>query len=113
MTGVRDALHALADALADSLEQQTVANAIEESDVCPTPTDGGLREPTNDYVTLEQYARHRGVGRTTVFTWIRSGLPSVKQGGTRRIRVRDADAFLDAGRLAKHRPRTDKRRPAG
>jgi excisionase family DNA binding protein len=53
--------------------------------------------PVGVYLTIEQYAEHRQVGRTTVFQWIALGLPSVKQGRTRRIRCDVADAWLDAG----------------
>ena len=105
---LRDTLRAVADLLADLAEQRAgerdVAPSPEARDVstppCPTPT--------TDYLTPTQYADRRGVSRTTVFGWMRAGLPSVKQGGSRRIRWRDADAFLDAGRLskAKHRRRT-------
>ena len=56
------------------------------------------------YMTVRQYAKHRQVSRTTVFNWISVGLPSIKQGRLRRIRVEVADAWLDAGNasLAKH-----------
>ena len=105
---LRATLRAIADLLADFAEQRAservVAPPPQERDVstppCPTPA--------TDYLTPTQYAERRGVSRTTVFDWIRTGLPSVKQGGSRRIRWREADAFLDAGRLskAKHRRRT-------
>ena len=105
---LRNTLRAVADLLADFAEQRAservVAPSPEARDVstppCPTPA--------TDYLTPAQYAERRGVSRTTVFDWIRTGLPSVKQGGSRRIRWQDADAFLDAGRLskAKHRRRT-------
>jgi hypothetical protein len=49
------------------------------------------------YMTVEQYAEHRQVCRTTAFHWIALGMPSVKQGGTRRVRREDADAWLDDG----------------
>lgn len=49
------------------------------------------------YVTVEQYADHRQVCRTTVFHWMTLGMPSVKQGGTRRIVRHEADAWLDCG----------------
>ncbi len=49
------------------------------------------------YMTVEQFAAHRQVGRTTVFYWLSLGLPSVKQGRTRRIRRDAADPWLDAG----------------
>ena len=49
------------------------------------------------YMTVDQFAHHRQVGRTTVFHWINLGLPSVKQGRTRRIRFDLADKWLDEG----------------
>jgi excisionase family DNA binding protein len=49
------------------------------------------------YMTIEQYADHRQVSRCTVFRWIALGLPSVKQGRTRRIRCDVADDWLDEG----------------
>src|SRR5258706_1652255 len=85
---LRESLHHVADLLADMFEQQTVANANVQSDVCPAPLLVAS-EPANDYATPEEYARRRSVGRSTVFSWIRAGLPSTKQGATRRIRVRD------------------------
>ena len=54
-------------------------------DVCPL------------YMTIEQFAEHRQIGRTTVFHWISLGMPSVKQGRTRRIRRDEANAWLDDG----------------
>ena len=49
------------------------------------------------YMTVEQFAAHRQVGRTTVFHWLSLGLPSAKQGRTRRIRCEVADKWLDEG----------------
>jgi excisionase family DNA binding protein len=49
------------------------------------------------YATVDEYAGHRKVSRGTVYAWINKGLPSVKQGRTRRIRIVDADRWLDAG----------------
>jgi excisionase family DNA binding protein len=50
------------------------------------------------YATIDEYAKHRGVkSRTTVYAWINRGLPSIKQGRTRRIKVTDADRWIDAG----------------
>ena len=49
------------------------------------------------YMTVEQFAEHRQVCRTTVFHWIGLGMPSVKQGRTRRIQRDDANAWLDEG----------------
>ena len=105
---LRNTLRAVADLLADFAEHRA-----SERDVAPSPEEGDVSTPpcptpATDYLTPTQYAERRGVSRTTVFEWMRTGLPSVKQGGSRRIRWRDADAFLDAGRLskAKHRRRT-------
>ena len=103
---LRATLRAVADLLADLAEQGAHRNLeppAKRMDVSQPCT-----EPATDYLTPTQYAERRGVSRTTVFGWMRAGLPSVKQGGSRRIRWRDADAFLDAGRLskAKHRRRT-------
>jgi excisionase family DNA binding protein len=49
------------------------------------------------YLTPEQFGEHRQVSRGTVYSWIARGLPSVKQGRTRRIKKIDGDAWLDAG----------------
>ncbi len=68
-------------------------------DVCPL------------YMTIEQFAEHRQVGRTTVFRWIGLGMPSVKQGRTRRVRRDDADAWLDDGN-ANFKPAASKLRRA-
>jgi excisionase family DNA binding protein len=67
------------------------------------------------YMTVRQYAEHRQVSRTTVFNWINLGLPSVKQGRLRRIRVEVADAWLDQGSasLAHHVARPAQKRVGG
>jgi excisionase family DNA binding protein len=54
-------------------------------DVCPL------------YMTIDQFAEHRQVSRTTIFHWISLGMPSVKQGRTRRIHRDDANTWLDEG----------------
>ena len=102
---LRNTLRAVADLLADLAEQRA-----SERDVAPSPEARDVSTPpcptpATDYLTPTQYAERRGVSRTTVFDWIRTGLPSVKQGGSRRIRWKDADAFLDAGRLSKAKRR--------
>ena len=51
------------------------------------------------YLTVTEYAGHRKVSKRTVYTWISLGLPSVKQGRTRRIRWEEADRFIDGGGL--------------
>jgi predicted DNA-binding transcriptional regulator AlpA len=100
---LRATLRAVADLLADLAERGANRNlepSAERRDVSPP-----CPEPATDYLTPMEYADRRGVSRTTVFGWMRAGLPSVKQGGSRRIRWRDADAFLDAGRLSKAKRR--------
>ena len=111
-TRLRDKLHELADVLVDlAIERaakRDVEPSVEPSHVSTRPCP----EPTNEYLTPIEYAARRGVSRTTVFGWIRAGLPSIKQGGSRRVRWREADAFLDAGQLSKARHRTKPKRGA-
>ena len=100
---LRATLRAIADLLADFAEQG--AHRDLELSAKPMDVSQPCTEPVNDYLTPMAYAERRGVSRTTVFGWMRGGLPSVKQGGSRRIRWREADAFLDAGRLSKAKRR--------
>ncbi|MEI9941998.1 MAG: helix-turn-helix domain-containing protein [Pseudomonadota bacterium] len=67
------------------------------------------------YMTVLQYGEHRQVSRTTIYGWIKAGLPTIKQGRTRRIRVEVADAWLDAGNasLATHVKNRSARRTGG
>ena len=98
--------------LAELIVRLAARRAPERLELSSEPRECPARspaEPPNDYATVDQYAERRGVGRTTVFSWIRAGLPSVKQGATRRIPWREADAFLDSGRLSKAKPRGTKR----
>ena len=108
---LRDKLYELADVLVDLAMQGAAKRDVEPSREQSHVSTPPCPEPPNDYLTPMQYAARRGVSRTTVFGWMRAGLPSVKQGGSRRIRWRDADSFLDAGQLskAKHRPTKPKR----
>jgi excisionase family DNA binding protein len=76
----------------------TVERSTESGDRMTARTDIHVNEdPRLLYMTVEQFAEHRQVGRTTVFGWIALGLPSVKQGRTRRIRFDAADVWLDHG----------------
>ena len=108
---LREKLHELADVLVElamlRTAKQTVEPSADQSHVSTSPCP----EPPNEYLTPSEYAARRGVSRTTIFGWMRAGLPSIKQGGSRRVRWRDADAFLDAGRLSKAKPRPARRRP--
>ena len=107
---LRGKLHELADLVVELAMRRAAKQDVEPSanqSHVPTPCP----ESPNDYLTPTEYAARRGVSRTTIFAWMRAGLPSVKQGASRRIRWREADAFLDAGRLskAKHRAARPKR----
>jgi excisionase family DNA binding protein len=53
------------------------------------------------YVTIQQYADHRATSKRTVERWVKAGLPSVKQGGQRRIKKEEADFFIDTAGLDK------------
>jgi excisionase family DNA binding protein len=72
-------------------------------------TSGTTKSPIPTYMTVQQYAEYRQASRTTVFNWINLGLPSVKMGRLRRIRVDVADAWLDAGNVSFARPVARKR----
>ncbi len=50
-----------------------------------------------EFATPLQYAERHGVGRSTIFEWLKAGLPSFKQGKVRRIPVAEADSWLKAG----------------
>jgi hypothetical protein len=103
LRAVARAARAFADTLEDGLDAAPPTITVAAISPTPAPAD----RPRNDYVTASEYAAHRRVSRTTVFGWIRRGLPSSKQGGTRRISWREADQFLDGGALseARHKPR--------
>ena len=104
------ALARAARAFADTLEDEIQAIPPAASPLAPlalpAPSPAAVVAPRSDYMTAAEYAAHRRVSRTTVFGWIRRGLPSSKQGGTRRISWREADTFLDSGALssAQHKP---------
>lgn len=106
-------VHAIALALLDDCE--FVAALREILNGAPVATPAQITAPPSDYMTASEFAVHRKVGRTTVFSWIAEGLPSIKQGGSRRIKWREADAFLDAGSLSlakHHAARNNKKKAA-
>jgi hypothetical protein len=50
------------------------------------------------YMKLKEYADYRRVGRTTLYEWRKLGLPTNgAEGKGLRIKVPEADAWLDAG----------------
>jgi len=53
------------------------------------------------YATVKQFAEIRQTSVRTVERWVKAGLPSVKQGRGRRIKVKDANLWIDSGHLAK------------
>ena len=57
-------------------------------------------DPVNIYMTPKQYASHRICSERMVFYWLKQGLPSIKQGKLRRIKWKEADAWIDAGGLS-------------
>ncbi len=50
-----------------------------------------------EFATPVQYAELHNVGRSTIFEWLKAGLPSYKQGKVRRIPVVEADQWLKEG----------------
>ena len=54
-------------------------------------------EPPPLYMTIEEYAEHIKMGRSTVFALIKRGLPNVKILSTRRVLWQEADEWLAAG----------------
>ena len=57
----------------------------------------------NIYCTVDDFAEALQVSRGTVFAWIRTGMPSLSVGRTRRIIVARAYHWLEAGGADKSR----------
>ena len=59
-----------------------------------SPTQHSL---PNLYCTVDEFAENLKVSRGTVFSWVRSGLPSLRVGRCRRIIIDRAFRWLEAG----------------
>ena len=47
-----------------------------------------------EHISVKQLADKYGVDRTTVYKWIKRGMPSIKIGGTRRFKVSDVEEWI-------------------
>ena len=72
-----DALIAQAKRIRERLDEEVAA------DVSPPPA----------WMTIEDYARRRGVSRSTIYRWIKLGMPVSKRGRVVRVDVEGADAW--------------------
>ncbi len=52
-------------------------------------------------LTAKEVSNQYRVCRTTVFNWIKRGLPAVKVGRVIRIKDEDIKAFIAAGRMSR------------
>lgn len=59
-----------------------------------------LQAPAKDeWMTIKEYAKHRNVSKSTIYAWMRAGMPVFKNGGLTRIKAQEADTWLAAGGL--------------
>ncbi len=72
-------------------------------------TNESVSEP-NLYATVDEYAERLKVSKGTVFSWVRSGLPSFRIGRTRRIVIEKADRWLESGGADRSRKSTRTKR---
>lgn len=72
-------------------------------------TSDSVPEP-NLYATVDEYADRLKVSKGTVFSWVRSGLPSFRIGRTRRIVIEKADRWLESGGADRSRKSTRTKR---
>jgi hypothetical protein len=80
-----------ATALLEALQDPRVQEALRQI----LPTGSTFIEPR--YMTAEQYAARLHVAPRTVRSWWARGLPIVRIGDVVRVRVSEADAWLEQG----------------
>ncbi|CAN5618911.1 hypothetical protein BH10ACT1_BH10ACT1_19900 [soil metagenome] len=78
------------------MTRNPIADAAEPAKVAVGSTNAGESADPNRLVTVPELAAHWGVSRAHVYNLISVGLPTKKIGRARRIRIAEADAWLDA-----------------
>jgi excisionase family DNA binding protein len=93
MTALADALRLEAEALElQARAKRAQADALDAA--TPAPVD------ESSFVTVDEAARALHCSRRTIFTWIADGLPSIRRGRRRRVRLELARQWAD-GRVAR------------
>jgi hypothetical protein len=72
------------------------ADIIDAEEQAPAPAPAVV--PDALYLAIPAYAKRLGVGERTAWSWAAAGMPCIGSGRTRRVVVREADAWLSSRR---------------